>query len=367
MTRIASIAAVVVSVLLALAACELALRFIGWGPNAAAEHARLLQFDSTIGWTKVPSASVTYRWMGSRVSETSNSFGGRGPEFAPASDPAQRVLFLGDSFCEGYLVSDDEVFSAVLARQHPRLIPLNLGVAGYSTDQAYLLYQRLGANLRPQRVVLFFFDNDVWFNSVTVEHRAPKPAFALSPTGLLLTGTPVPPPAELAAAAPCAACPPSLRLLQLVGRARTNFSPVSPAAHPAVPPELLAYRRFAPPEIESAWRLTEALLAALQKATGNRLTVFYVPTVAAVYDLSWAQTKQVYAMDDNWDIHLPEKKLAEVCARQGIPLLSPTARFRARAAQGASLYFVQDGHWNRDGHNVAAEILADSLIYSSSK
>lgn len=63
---------------------------------------------------------------------------------------------------------------------------MNLGVAGYSTDQALLLYQRLGPSLQAQRVVLLLFDNDVWFNSVTVEHRAPKPAFALTPTGLQL-------------------------------------------------------------------------------------------------------------------------------------------------------------------------------------
>lgn len=364
MSRLANIAAVAASVLFTLAVCELGLRLVGWGPNAAADHARLLQFDSTLGWTKAPSTSVTYRWMGSRVVETSNSFGGRGPEL---ENSKERILFLGDSFCEGYLVSDDEVFSSVLARLLPRTTPLNLGVAGYSTDQAYLLYQRLGAKLDPQRVVLLFFDNDVWFNSVTVEHRAPKPAFSLTNNGLRLTGTPVPAPTQRAAAAPCASCPPSLRLLQLLQHARTNVSPPSPGSKPSLPPELLAYRRSAPPELENAWRLTEALLAALQKATGGRLSVFYVPTVAAVYDESWRQTKQVFAMDDDWDIHLPEARLREICARQTIPFLSPTALFRERAAKGETLYFMQDGHWNRDGHRLVAEILAGSLISSTSK
>lgn len=361
MPRFANLAAVVVSVVLTLGACELALRWLGWGPNAAAGHARLLRFDPAIGWTKAPNASVTYRWMGSRIVETTNSFGGRGPEPGAAQE---RVLFLGDSFCEGYLVNDDEVFSAVFARRQSRFAPVNLGVAGYSTDQALLLYQRLAGQLRPQRVVLLFFDNDVWFNSVTVEHRAPKPAFALTPTGLQLTGTPVPPPAQRAAAAPCADCPPSWRLLQLFAQARST---VAPAGKPALAPELLAYRRTAPPELDAAWQLTEALLAALQKATGHRLTVFYVPTVAAIYDSSWAATKQIYGMDDNWDIHLPASKLAEVCARQSIPLLSPTSRLRERAARGETLYFLEDGHWNREGHRLVGEMLADSLLSSSSQ
>lgn len=67
------------------------------------------------------------------------------------------------------------------------------------------------------------------------------------------------------------------------------------------------------------------LRKALQHATGDRLTVFYVPTVAAVYDRSGTPTKQVYGMDENWDIQLPEKQLTEICARQGIPQISPTS------------------------------------------
>ena len=72
-------------------------------------------------------------------------------------------------------------------------------------------------------------------------------------------------------------------------------------------------------------------------------------------------------MDHNRDIHLPETKLAEVCARQGIPLLSPTARLRERAAWAETLYFLEDGHWNREGHRLVGEMLADSLLSSSSQ
>jgi hypothetical protein len=339
MPRFANLATDVLSVALTLSVCELALRWLGWGPNA----------------------SVTYRWMGRRIVETTNSFGGRGPQPGAAREC---VLFLGDSFGEGYLVNDDEVFSAVFARRQSRFAPVNLGVAGYSTDQAYLLHQLLSGQIQPQEVVLLFFDNDVWFNSVQLEHRAPKPSFLLTPAGLQLTGTPIPPPAQRAAAAPCADCPPSWRLRQLFAQARAT---VAPAGKPALAPELLAYRRTAPPEIDAAWQLTEALLAALQKATGHRLTVFYVPTVAAIYDSSWAATKQVYGMEDGWDIHLPETRLAALCARQGIPFLSPTARLRERAARGETLYFLEDGHWNRAGHQLAGEMLAGSLLSSSSQ
>ena len=49
-----------------------------------------------------------------------------------------------------------------------------------------------------------------------------------------------------------------------------------------------------------------------------------------------------------------------------IPFVDPIARFRdetdALAARtGRGLYFPLDGHWNENGHRLAARILADVL------
>ncbi len=354
------IGTVLVAVVIAVAAAEWILRLEGWGVDPAPEHAHLLRYDETIGWTKIPKGSVVYRYAGRRIHETSNSFGGRGRE---PGDFGRRVLFLGDSFCEGYLVSDGDVFSSVLEKLEPGLAAINLGVAGYSTDQEYLLYQRDGARLNPQAVVLLFFDNDVWFNSVMQEYRARKPMFQMDGGALRLAGVPVPPPDRSIPAAPCADCPSDLRILQLFERARQRASPASAGARerPAVPRELQVYRRSEPAEIGKAWQLTEALLNRLREATGNRLAVFYVPTVAAVYDDSWRQTRELYGMDDGWDIHLAESRLAEICLRLAIPMLSPTWQFREQARRGKSLYFLEDGHWNGAGHRLAAEVLARYL------
>ena len=112
------------------------------------------------------------------------------------------------------------------------------------------------------------------------------------------------------------------------------------------------------PAIQKAWRLTEALLNQIREITGDRLMIFYVPSVAAIYDESWQQTKRFYGLDEQWDIHLPERRLAAICDRLQIPLISPTLRFRAEARQGKILYFMQDGHWNASGHRLVANILA---------
>jgi len=100
---------------LAIGGSEALLRWGGWGAAAVELHAQMLRHDAQLGWRKQPSAGVTYRWQGHAVTETSDERGARGSRMVDdASKP--RVLFLGDSFCEGYLVNDDEVFSAVLGK-----------------------------------------------------------------------------------------------------------------------------------------------------------------------------------------------------------------------------------------------------------
>jgi hypothetical protein len=89
--------------------------------------------------------------------------------------------------------------------------------------------------------------------------------------------------------------------------------------------------------------------------------VFYVPTVAAVYEDSWRETRQLYDLDEGWDIHLAESRLAAVCQRLSIPLVTPTWQFPEQARRGKKLYFMQDGHWNAGGHRLAGGVLSNYI------
>lgn len=345
--------------LLTLAAVELALRWGGFAGESVELHARLLEHDPELGWAKVPNGEAAYRWQGRRILETSNAQGARGPEPSPDRQP---VLFLGDSFCEGYLVNDAEVFTSML--REAGMEAINHGVVGYSTDQELLLYRRVAPLYRAPRVVVLFFDNDIWFNARDREHRAFKPLFALADGKLTLTGQPVPAPDPRALAAPAAGQTQPLRLLRLWEQLQTRTAPI---AEGAIEPsnELLLYQAAAPAEVEQAWSLTETILDQFQsevRANGAELTLFYVPTVAAASAESWRQTQQLYGMaEGEWDIALVERRLAAACARLGIPLISATETLRTRMAAGEELYFTADGHWNAAGHRAVAEILRENL------
>lgn len=375
------------AVAVALGVAEIALRLGGFGESTVYLHAGILRRHPVLGWEKRPSARAVYEFEGTVIVETSNADGLRGPERSREKPAGEvRVLALGDSFCEGYLVNDDEVFSAVLERRWQKsgkLAVLNAGVAGYSTDQELIYFREKGAMYQPDVTVVFFFDNDVWFNTQVDEYRSKKPRFVLAGGGLAIEGAPVPPPATGAASAP----PQSrgflrehFRVAQLVSErvARVAWmrgesavrdsgegQNAPPAAPVDLPGEFQVYKREPPEGIREAWGVTEAILGELKReagAAGGRLAVFYVPTVAAIYPEAWEATKLRWGLnDEHWDIAQVEPMLAKVCARQRIDFIHSIGRLRDAArrpeAAGNPIYYMQDGHWNAAGHAVVAEML----------
>jgi hypothetical protein len=72
-----------------------------------------------------------------------------------------RLAAFGDSFVFGSEVHDPDAWSAQIERIDPRVEALNYGIGGYGTDQALLLYRRLGQQLAPSVVVLGFPEVDL--------------------------------------------------------------------------------------------------------------------------------------------------------------------------------------------------------------
>ncbi len=53
--------------------------------------------------------------------------------------------------------------------------------------------------------------------------------------------------------------------------------------------------------------------------------------------------------------------LEEACMENNIPYLNLLPSFESSAKQGEQLYFNIDGHWNSNGHRLAAELIYDKL------
>lgn len=138
------------------------------------------RYDAELGWSPVPNDRMH------------NSLGLRDIEPEEGTRPA--ILFLGDSQVWGANVEAHERFSDRLRTQMPGFRVVNAGVAGYGTDQEYLLLQRLWDRIRPAVVVVMFeCNNDRLDNSSNVRYFSYKPYAEITPAGRVrIAGLPPP-------------------------------------------------------------------------------------------------------------------------------------------------------------------------------
>ena len=125
---------------------------------------KVWQFDPMLGWGHIPSAQDRQVTPEFEVDIRINEDGLRDREYGDRG-AGPLVLAFGDSFIEGWGV---EVEASVSKQLEQRLRPVwgpgaevrNFGVAGYGTDQELLFFQRSGAALDPDIVLVFFYAND---------------------------------------------------------------------------------------------------------------------------------------------------------------------------------------------------------------
>jgi hypothetical protein len=98
-----------------------------------------------------------------------NSLGVRGTREYAMPKPAgvSRIVALGDSLTFGEGLADNETWPAQLESALPNTEVVNFGERGYAHDQMYFALQDDGLPLKPDAVILGFFENDVWRDVLT--------------------------------------------------------------------------------------------------------------------------------------------------------------------------------------------------------
>jgi hypothetical protein len=177
-----------------MAALEVVLRVADFRElrESLSEQSLGYRYDGELGWAPVANSSSVV--TGARTFRVKhNSLGLRDEEFNLDGKPT--IMFLGDSFVWGFDSEADERFTDLLKPKIPAYKILAAGVAGYGTDQEYLLLKRLWPKVKPAVVVLIFCSlNDRADNSSNLRYQNyQKPYFATQSDGsLVLMGQPVP-------------------------------------------------------------------------------------------------------------------------------------------------------------------------------
>ncbi len=370
-----TLAKLLLSALLFLVLQELALRVLFPLPEVQGFNRALYMNDPIQGPQEIPIRSLDLVWEsapdGARFAMGLNRYGFRGPtpRLRAGSDTV-RAVFVGDSFVEGIMASDDETmpmgFSRAAGRAGVDVDAINLGISGISLHEYVQLAPDASALLEPDAVFLVLFAND--FLGFPPGHQArdfgPWPRWkprALELRSIMEAGEPLP--------------------------ARWNWREHafhSPAPSPAnfwsdKPDELRAQSspdiaqailegRFNPFRIGGARCLEEPLsqpinvehalrdLAGKVRDSGGTLHVVYMPDRSLVTGHYHRYEAEMSAPDaDPYDFEQPRyqaqrRSLAQQCERAGIPYLDLTPTVTAEEDQGHHLYWDYDDHLRGEGY-----------------
>lgn len=342
--------ALLVSLLLALAVLEGGLRLIGLGPQPT-----LGQFDPQLGWVKTPGAKVHRKTSEFDVHFEINALGLRDDPMASAAKPAGklRVLMLGDSFVQGYTVERHDLFVDILENwwqsEGREVDVVNAGTEGYSTDQEALWLSGPGRAFQPDVVLLFPYENDLYWNGATAYDRFQKPRINED-------GKPEPrvlaDPGEKSAFQKTA-------LGSLIEKLSTPRKSWTPDGGHALDMESAAFFHE-PPEFmkEALARTRGALLHAQQtcKELGARLVVVPIPHKACVQQDAREALGRYLGVDAaRWSPEQPSETFLGLCKELSIETID------ARKGLAGELYFQRDWHFNPAGNRAFAKVLHDEL------
>ncbi len=280
-----------------------------------------------------------------------------------ATDPDRaEIVVLGDSFVDGWYVTDKETTASVLAAALGQPVA-NLGVAGYGTMQELIVLKREAPRLRPAVVVWFFFEGndfyDDWRWERAIKGLARAKASSHSP-GQPVTRAHTWRQRSLAGN--------FLRLL------RAWSDPLVPNRVPyfgclTTPPtdrQAIAFSDCASvawsPWLADRWRQTQVAFeegARFCRQQGIHLILCYVPDKFRVY-----RPFVEFPPDSpcqQWTLWPLPADFAEFCRAAQIQFLDLTGPLQESVRQGGMPYSSADSHWGPEGHKLVAAILREQL------
>lgn len=358
--------AVVVSLVLALLTLEGGLRLLGFGPPE-----RLVRFDPDLGWSKKPNCTVRRKTSEYDVTIRTNEHGLTDDPMPDLAKPAGvlRVLMLGDSFTQGFSVERRDLFVDLLEgwwrSEGRRVEVINAGTEGWDDAQSVAWLRREGAKYEPDVVVLFPYENDLYWNAqaayLAAEGLRPKPRFDRE-------GRPNHPPITAPPKRPFWADTAIGRLLAGRGPSDEEAAPhrfVPPGASRPIPKELGVLLRDEPEFMPAVREATAGALRALRETCaelGARPLVVPIPSRALV-DREYADyLTDLLGGDPNaWSPDRPVELLLATARAEGLETLDPRPFLREHAADERPLYFRIDWHFTPHGNHVFTRFLHDEL------
>lgn len=335
--------------------------------------------DADLGWRPPPLLRWKVRPHPGAPAVTffaTNRHGFRADE--PEWPPRGEVMVLGDSFVQGYFLSQEETIPAALARRVGGHV-YNLGVGGYSTDQEYTLLTQVLPRARARHLVVVFCINDLPYLDRDSAWEVAKPVYRIR-EGLVSFDELVPTPtdemarpvlpepsvgapgatldrccfAEDAGPLPARAARRLRGYLADLARPQALLQNVredvrwTRRPHYAYQLSEDSYR--SPRALDRKWDLAFQFLRRIRDvahAHGATTTVYFVPEVAQIAGATPGP-------------FLPQARFRELCAASSLRCVEPADEFLAEHGR-RPLFFADDGHLSPAGAELAAAQIAREI------
>ena len=332
------------------------------------------RFDPELGFVFQPNARV--RWTNHLdywVEQTSNSLGFLDREpVVPKPAGMFRVLVIGDSFVEAQEVGLAEKMHVLLearlrdALDTDKVDTVALGYSDTGQSNQLSFYDRYGADIDADLVVLVFYSNDFSNNSILLEGvsrgwdpwRPPKLFYEPDESGETFTQIGID--ADWSYGQRLAPRRSNRALYQqaLMERYPETRALFGDRLLPDVRYDCMFYADEPPPVFQRAVASTEHALRLFKERAKNRgeaLLLVLTPGVVTTWQQCADDSR--YTFDGLNQL----KRITGIAERVGIPFLDLYPAF-AQRGDWRDTEFLYDSHWNALGHRWAAEAIADYLL-----
>ena len=301
-----------------------------------------------------------------------NGRGLRTREYADARVPGvYRVVALGDSFVYGGVAEADHwcgrLERALAASRGQPVEVLRLGVPGTGPPFYLRMWELEGARLAPDVVVVGLFAGNDFFDEQGRAEGGPsrlERAAAASYAARLLRNL-------LRLDAPALARTPSTSGVRHPSGGFDAPGFVYDDTRPAFSPDAFAEierdrmtlclhsaRLRFELRLERVMRILRELRAQVARG-GGRLVVLAIPDEYQVdADVARQAARAERQALEAYDLDRAQRELGRALEAEGIEWVDLLPAFREQAVRGR-LYVPRDTHWNRAGHRLAAEVLAE--------
>jgi len=295
-----------------------------------------------------------------------NSAGMRDREHDLTKPPGvRRILVLGDSFMEANQVNFEDAFASVLERRlkegaHRPVEVINAGVSGWGTDDELTYFTREGIKYRPDLIlVAMTLHNDVSDNLREEYHEFRNGRIEQRPVTLMPWGS-------FAILKIKEWMASHSHIYQMVLRAkRANW--VSTEARNLQSHVGGLLRRTPDDRIRVGWEMTSQLLQKLRETADTinaPVVVMLLPLSVQVYP----ETAKDFLASNGLsqtdiDLFKPQEMMKAIGKSVGVSIIDLYPALGDMKAKCNCALFVQDdGHWNKLGHQIAAEEAARVLM-----